>query len=276
MKKLVSLFFAFALALMALESRADVLLLAHGYLSNASTWEGSGVSTILAQKGWQRGGVLRAEPRGVQLWPARSNQAQATKNRQFLAELPSTVPLGIQANHLQSMVWYLAKRFPQEKIVLVGHSVGGVVARLVVVRSNIPKIAALITIATPHLGTPLAEDALDATSSPWPIEVLKDVFGGSGYQTLKYSRGLYIDLVQPRPGSLLFWLNGQRHPNINYVSVIRAAPFILWGDMLVPGVSQDMNNVPALAGRSSRFATASGHGLNPGDGQLLVDILQRM
>lgn len=174
------------------------------------------------------------------------------------------------------MLWLLVNRYPQEKITLVGHSVGGVVARLTLVRSKIPHIRALISIASPHLGTPLAEEALDATSNPWPVEIIKDFFGGSDYQTLKYSRGLYIDIVQPWPGSLLFWLNGQPHPQIEYVSVVRSQPFTLWGDMLVPGTSQNMNNLPALAGKSKLYTTASGHSLNPGDGILLTEILKNL
>lgn len=286
MKKLATLLFAFGLVLTAVETRADVLLLAHGYLSHASTWEASGVARILERDRWKRTGILITAPMGrIRVIPATStpranpNPNQITtepKNKLFLAELPTTAPLGIQANHLQAMLWFLAKRYPQEKMILVGHSVGGVVARLTLVRSKIPSVRALITIASPHLGTPLAEEALDATDDPWPVEVVKDFFTGDNYQILKYSRGLYIDIVQPRPGSLLFWLNGQPHPNITYVSIVRTQPFNLWGDRLVPGTSQNMNNVPALAGRSALYTTASGHALNPGDGILLARILKRL
>ncbi|MBF0583420.1 MAG: alpha/beta fold hydrolase [Magnetococcales bacterium] len=271
MKKWIRLLFVLGFMGVVLEAQANVLVLAHGYLSDASAWEGSGIAAQLEQNGWHRAGILMTGPAGVRMVPG---AGQAANNKVYLAELPSTAPLGIQADHLQAMLHFLTLRHPKEKIVLVGHSVGGVVARLVLVRSQVPNVAALVTIASPHLGTPLAEEALDATSSIWPVEVFKDIFGGSGYQTLKYSRGLYIDIVRPWPGSLLHWLNRQHHPAIKYISVVRNRPFILWGDLLVPGASQDMNNVPPVAGRSTLYTTASGHVLNPGDGMLLVQILK--
>ncbi|MEO5362601.1 MAG: hypothetical protein H7838_03130 [Magnetococcus sp. DMHC-8] len=277
MKKWVGLLWVLSLVCTIPAARADVLVLAHGYLSDAGAWESSGVTSLLEQNQWHRAGILATGPAGVRMLPS-ARQAgmvgQATGNKVYLAELPSTAPLGIQADHLQAMLLFLASRHPKEKIIVVGHSVGGVVARLVLVRSQVPNATALITIASPHLGTPRAEEALDATSSIWPVEVFKDFFGGGGYQTLKYSRGLYIDIVRPFPGSLLFWLNGQPHPPIKYVSVVRSQPFVLWGDLLVPGTSQDMNNVPPVAGKSTLYTTASGHVLNPGDGQLLVQILK--
>ncbi|MEO5352183.1 MAG: GPI inositol-deacylase [Magnetococcus sp. XQGC-1] len=275
MKKLTGLLLAVGLLFTTLAAQANVLVLAHGYLSDASTWESSGIASLLEREQWHRAGILVTSPNGVRLLPA-STYTQETTNKVYLAELPSTAPLGIQADHLQAMLFYLANRYPKEKIVLVGHSVGGVVARLVLVRSQVPNASTLITIASPHLGTPLAEEALDATSSIWPVEVFKDIFGGSGYQTLKYSRGLYIDIVRPWPGSLLHWLNGQPHPPLKYISIVRNRPFILWGDLLVPGTSQDMNNIPAVAGRSTLYTTASDHLLNPGDGLLLTKILKEL
>lgn len=254
-----------------LEAQANVLVLAHGYLSDASVWESTGITQQLEQSGWQRAGILITSPAGVRMMPG---PGQSADNKVYLAQLPSTAPLGIQGDHLQAMLLFLANRHPKEKLILVGHSVGGVVARLVLVRSPIPNVAALMTIASPHLGTPLAEEALDATSSIWPVEVFKDIFGGGQYQTLKYSRGLYMDIVRPRHGSLLYWLNGQSHPPIKYFSVVRNQPFVLWGDLLVPGTSQDMNHIPAIAGRSKLYTMASGHVLNPGDGMLLTQILK--
>ncbi|MBF0096384.1 MAG: alpha/beta hydrolase [Magnetococcales bacterium] len=269
----------FALLSIVPSARADVLVLVHGYLSSAATWESSGITSQLEQNQWYRAGILLTGPSGVQMMPSARlaiTPHPEPANKVYLAELPSTAPLGIQADHLQAMLRFVNSRHPKEKIILVGHSVGGVVARLVLVRAQIPNAAALITIASPHLGTPLAETALDATSDIWPVEVIKDIFAGDGYQTLKYSRGLYIDIVRPWPGSLLYWLNSQPHPPLKYVSVVRTQPFVLWGDLLVPGNSQDMNQVPPLAGKSTLYSTASGHALNPGDAPLLLQILKSL
>ncbi len=269
----------FALFGSILPAQADVMVLAHGYLSSASTWEMTGIATQLEQNQWYRAGILMTSPTGVHVLPSARQVGAAAKepaNKVYLAELPSTAPIGIQADHLQAMLRYITSRHAKEKIILVGHSVGGVVARLVLVRSQVPNVSALITIASPHLGTPLAETALNATSDIWPVEVIKDIFAGGGYQTLKYSRGLYIDIVRPWPGSLLYWLNNQAHPPLKYISVVRSQPYVLWGDLLVPGNSQDMNQIRALAGKSTLYTSATGHELHPGDGQLLLEILKKL
>lgn len=249
---------------------ADVMVLVHGYLGSAASWETGGVVSVLVGKGWERAGVLTATPGGVRELPAAGVKA---KNKLYLVELPSVAPLVVQADHLSPIWRVLATRHPGERFVLVGHSVGGVVLRLALVRGEVPKPAALITIATPHLGTPRAEQALDATDDWWPVEVVKDFFGGGGYQTLKVSRGLYWDIVRQHPGSLLFWLNHQPHPDIRYVSIVRGGPFVM-GDMLVPGISQDMNNIPALRGRVISRIAGAGHELAWPDALVLNSLLK--
>ncbi|MBF0180435.1 MAG: alpha/beta fold hydrolase [Magnetococcales bacterium] len=272
MRKLIlSLFAALCMVFAAAVARADVLILAHGYLGSSASWEASGVVPILAGKGWERAGILSLDPGGVHLLPGTGGSG---RNKIYLVDLPSAAPLGLQADHLAPMLRLLAARHPKEKFILVGHSVGGLVLRLALVRGLVPNPAALVTIASPHLGTPRAEQALHATNDIWPVEVFKDFFGGGGYKTLKYSRGLYVDIVRPWPGSLLYWLNLQRHPKIHYVSVARGTPFFLLGDLLVPGPSQDMNRVPALRGRSTLYTLGTGHELNPADGFTLVNILK--
>ncbi len=273
MKKLCALLAALLVSLSAWKVEADILVLIHGYLGSAHSWEAGGVTTVLEANRWHRAGIVTPAPHGVHLLPA-PGHVQA-ENKVYLVELPSAAPIVIQADHLQAMVWFLNAQHPDERIILAGHSVGGVVARLALVRRQIPNAAALITIASPHLGTPRAEQALDATDGSFPFGMMRDFFGGSGYQTLKYSRGLYIDIIQPYPGSFLHWLNLQPHPAIGYHAIARGGPFILSGDILVPGYSQDMNRVPALAGRSTLFTIGTGHFLTPADGQLLVEILNK-
>jgi hypothetical protein len=134
-------------------------------------------------------------------------------------------------------------------------------------------VSRLITIASPHVGTARALEALDATHDSGPIGWLKDFFGGGLYHTVKASAPLLADLAPPVPGSPLYWLNAQPHPDIEYVSVIRTTPEGFAGDIVVPGFSQDMNQVPALRGRSRVVAAPSGHELLPGDGLLLAQLL---
>ena len=272
MKKLFALLLVLLVCSISYEANAKVLVLVHGYLGNAFSWEGSGITSVLEAKQWRRAGILTLGPGGVQVQWAPGNRA---KNKVYLVELPSAAPIAVQAHHLRHMMWFLARYHPKEPFIVAGHSVGGVVARLALVQGRLPAVQTLVTIASPHLGTPRAEQALDATSDSGPFGIIKDFFGGHGYQTLRHSWGLLVDITLPRPGSLLFWLNNQPHPKIHYVSIVRGGPFWMAGDILVPGLSQNMNNVAPLAGQSALYLSGSGHGLHPGDGLLLVKILQQ-
>ena len=259
-------FVAFTLlALVFAPVRAEVLVLVHGYMGSAASWETSGINRVLAENGWQRAGVFA----GAHLIPGR---AKGDGNKVYAAELPSLAPMMIQADFLQAMLQQVRSRHPGEDIILAAHSAGGVVARLALVRGGAPDVRALIAIASPHLGTGRAIQALEATDGSGPMGWLKDLFGGGLYHSVKRSRGALLDLTPEYPGNLLFWLNRQPQPDISYVSIVRSGPVGL-GDELVPVFSQDMNNVQALRGRSQTLAVASGHELNPLDGAALVRVL---
>jgi pimeloyl-ACP methyl ester carboxylesterase len=199
-------------------------------------------------------------------------------NKSYSADLPADAPLLVQADYLRSELHALRQRHPNETLILVGHSAGGVVARLALMGGNPYRVDSLITIAAPHLGTGRAAQGLDIVDSkpffcPGPgIDFLKTLVGGRQYEYLKYSRGALIDLLPAESGNILFWLNNQPHPNIGYYAVVRQTPYAL-GDEVVPAYSQDLNNVPSLRGRAHVLYTPSGHTLNPRDGILLAGIL---
>jgi len=252
--------------------RADVLLLVHGYLGGAYSWDNSGITTLLQQRGWQRAGVYVADPAGVRLVPAAGMQA----NRRFYtADLDSEAPMRIQVMQLQSILKAIEQANPGEPLDIVGHSAGGVAARAALVLGSGRNVRTLITIASPHLGTVRAEQALDATDIPFPFSMVTDFFGGETYHIARRSRSLYFDLVRPRPGTFLYWLNAQPHPDIRYISVVRAGTGAGWGDYVVPAYSQDMNNVPVLHGKSSVVTIPAQHGLEPADGKVMLDMLAK-
>lgn len=254
---------------------AAVVVLVHGYASDASTWELSGINAELELRGWLRGGVITPSPAGVHLLPAAGRQAV---NKTYSVNLPAEAPLGIQAGLLQQALGAVRAQHPDEPLFLAGHSAGGVVARMVLLGANHFQVTALVTIASPHLGTARAAQGLDVVDSkpffcPGPgIDLLKSIFGGDGYDYLKHSRGVLLDLLPAESGNVLFWLNQQPHPDIRYYAVVRKTPFAL-GDEVVPAYSQDLNNVPALRGRAEVLVTSAGHSLNPQDGVLLAGIL---
>ena len=272
-KRLIAILFI-AAGVLGQNARADVLVLVHGYLSGAQSWDTSGVSTVLRRHGWRHAGVYVAGPAGVHLMPVPATGKSG--NSYYTVDLPSEAPVVVQSFQLREMLAAINRSHADEPVYLVGHSAGGVVARAALVNGNSVNVRALITIASPHLGTYRAEQALDATDIPFPFSILTDVFGGSIYDTARRSRSLYVDLVRPRPGTLLFWLNSQPHPDILYFSIVRGQESVAMGDFVVPGYSQDMNNVPVLKGRSTRISIPREHGLDVLDGGVIVNLLAEL
>jgi pimeloyl-ACP methyl ester carboxylesterase len=244
--------------------RADVAVLVHGYLGSASSWDYSGITQALQYNGWQRAGVATAG--GIVAAPASEGDSFYT------VELPSMAPLAVQTELLARMIGVIEQRHSDEPLILVGHSAGGVVARMLLVQGRVKQPKALITIATPHLGTLRAVEALDETDDPFPFSVIKDFFSGELYDVVRDSWAVLLDLVPERPGSLLYWLNRQPHPAIRYVSIVRTGPVGV-GDELVPAFSQDMNNIQALKGRSETRLFPASHSLQPGDGSVLAELM---
>jgi pimeloyl-ACP methyl ester carboxylesterase len=248
--------------------RADVAVLVHGYLGSASSWDYSGIAQALQFNGWQRAGV--ATPNGIV-----GAAAVGQGDKFYTVELPSMAPVALQVNLLGHMVGAIEQRHGGEPVILVGHSAGGVIARMLLVHGGVKKPKALITIAAPHLGTLRAVEALDETDDPFPISMVKEFFSGDLYGVVRDSWEVLIDLIPERPGNLLFWLNRQKHPDIAYISIVRPGP-IGTGDELVPAFSQDMNNIEMLRGKSRVVTLPVSHALQPADGGALVDLLSEL
>ncbi|MCG6887035.1 MAG: alpha/beta fold hydrolase [Proteobacteria bacterium] len=252
--------------------RAEVLVLVHGWAANADSWVQSGALPTLESRGWHPAGVVSAGPQGIIYLPA---PGQTAGRKVYRVNLPAEAPLQLQAAYLFAELEFLRRRHPADKFYLVGHSAGGVVARLVVVQSNASlDINRLVTIAAPNLGTGRAIQGLDIADSkpffcPGPgVDFLKSMVGGDDYEYLKVSRGALVDLSPAAiPGSLIGWLNRQPHPDISYTAIVREY------DDIVPPVSQDLNQVPALRGQAQIYVVNAAHTLNPADGALLADIL---
>ncbi len=247
------------------------MLLIHGYLGDASSWEKSGINSALHEQGWARSGMFQGSIAGPQLFVTENNNAE---NQVYVATLPSEAPVMIQADVLKNIIDIIRQTHADDNMILVGHSAGGVVARMALIRHQLQNISALITIATPHIGTGRADQALDITANHGPFNMVKNVVGGDGYDALKHSRGLMIDLRHPQPGNMLYWLNSQPHPDIHYASIIRLNNNGAAGDYYVPGFSQDMNNVPALQGRSTIFTTPTSHFLTMQDANTILSIIK--
>lgn len=248
---------------------AKTLVLIHGYKADESSWRSTGVTQGLLSAGWKDGGSYAFSWRGM-ITPRYPNGAT---DAFFTVNLPSQVSIEQQTNVLGHYLEHLYA-LRNEPIIFVGHSAGGIVARFYLVRLGHVPALSLITISTPHLGTPVANLALLTKNSP--VGALLDMMG---QKQMVISSGLYTDLKTAKPNSFLYWLNQQRHPNIPYVSVIRLNKTKIGlnvVDFIVPTESQDMNNVPVLRGRSKVYFTQENHFLSANDGIFLVDILNHL
>lgn len=238
--------------------QADAVVLVPGYLSYGHDWRAAGVAGALVAAGWEDGGNLLPAPGA----PRADIPPRGGVNRFYTVELPSEAPLPIQEGYLAADVAFVRATHPGEPLWLVGHSAGGVLARLFMVRNPGAGVAGLITVATPHAGTEAAEwgNAIGDSPLGWITPLV-------GLDTINRSQGLYYDLNQPYPGTLLSWLNFAPHPQAYYASVIHL------GDDWVEPWSQDLNGVPALQGRAATVTIPGDHGLHPGDGAVIARLL---
>lgn len=264
------IFGLFVLSSSALAQVKTVVFI-HGYMAQGSVWSNSGVIDHLARSGWPFAGRYGYSTTGEVVQDVRRQDGNAT----VTVELPWDQPIAFQASLLNKYLLEVYKNRPSP-MVLVGHSAGGVVARFDLIQNKSKNIHALITIATPHLGTPMAD--LGALASDSPLGMFMRNMGDS---TLLRSRGLFKDLQPARQGSLLYWLNRQVHPAIPYFSIIRsnvAVDLLRYdqADLVVPPAYQDMNNVPALRGRSVSVASDGGHALNVYDAIRIQKILSQL
>ena len=264
--KFTSIIVVFQLLMISTPAQAETLVLLQGYLADDDYWRETGVTGVLAAGGWADAGTLHSTHSGT-----RSDRPlPASRRRVYTLALPSEAPLMVQLRYLERYMEFILKRHPYESLLLAGHSAGGVLGRLYMVKHPDTAVGALITFASPHLGAEIAEIGTMAGSSP--LGWIAPLLGGG---TLNRSQGLYYDLVRERPGSLLFWLNRQQHPVSFYISIVREDDGLLnFGDLLIPVWSQDMNQVAALRGRAVKIVTPGGHGLSKQDGELLLQILR--
>ncbi|MBF0416624.1 MAG: alpha/beta fold hydrolase [Magnetococcales bacterium] len=248
-------------------AQADVAILVHGYFSGDDAWQQAGVTEALEAAGWMGIGRMIATGREV---VERAPITRAQGRGYLLADLPSEASLSVQAEGLRGIITTLRARRGTEKSILIGHSAGGVVARLLMVRAPDLAIDTLITIATPHLGTDKAEMAGLLASTP--LSMMAPMMG---VDTLNRSRTLYAELERERPGNFLYQLNRQPHPKARYISIMRREGFALYGDNTVPAWSQDMARVAALKEHTGdAIQSGADHSLDRRDGKIIARLLE--
>jgi pimeloyl-ACP methyl ester carboxylesterase len=249
---------------------AKQLVLVQGYLAKPSSWDESGITSLLNQHGWQFGGEFHYGSQGAKLYRQVANRVSGSgdENRFYQVYLPTEASVRTQAFYLAAYLQLLRKLYPQQPLILVGHSAGGVVARYVMLRNPQLAVSQLITIASPHLGTDSAEFGKLVGDSP--LALFAPLVGAG---ILNRSQSLYTDLLPEMPHRFLYWLNRQPHPDAEYVSIARDRMSPQGGDFIVPERSQYLENVYALKGRATSYVVPGTHELNWRDGRLILDLV---
>ncbi|MCU7801063.1 MAG: hypothetical protein KZQ70_13225 [gamma proteobacterium symbiont of Lucinoma myriamae] len=248
--------------------QADIAVLVHGYHSSGNGWRYNGITQTLGLNGWNDAGFYNPQGNFNYFGKALSDSGKHL----VTAELPSESPVEIQATLLTQYLSDIHARFPEQKIHLVAHSAGGIITRLSLVNSYSQgekyNVVQLITIATPHLGSPIAKIIEKASNTP--IGFIAPLIGAD---EINRAEILYKQLSPEDKNHFLFWLNRQPHPAMKYTSVIRGDGSIMKGDWLVPSGSQNMAFVPAIGMNAHTVTTPGDHNLKFADGFILQKLL---
>lgn len=265
----IRIFFFSLLLVFSDVTLAKKLVLIQGYLGQPSSWSDSGIAQMLDVNGWSYAGEFVYSSSGARLIsrstaPEKGNSA----NKFYRVSLPTEASIQSQSYILSAYLKRLRQLYPDEEIILAGHSAGGVVARNVMVRNPELKVSMLISIASPHLGTDSAEFGRLLGNSP--LAMIAPMIGAN---TLNRSQSLYNDLLPEMPHRFLYWLNRQPHPEAEYISIVRDDASSSGGDFVVPSSSQYLENVYNLRYRAKSYIVPGSHALTPADGRLLIDLL---
>ncbi len=257
----------FVLLSLSYSAHAKQMVLIQGYLSTSASWTESGIFQLLEKNKWRFAGDYALASDGARLYHSVAVAAQ--DNAFYLVSLPTESSLHIQAYYLKAYLRHLRKRFPDEVLILVGHSAGGVLARYVMVQAPDLNISQLISIASPHLGSESAE--LGKLLGDSPMALFTPLIGAG---TINRSQGLYQDLLPEKPGRFLYWLNRQVHPEAEYISIVRDQSTENTGDLVVEQNSQYLEHVYDLRNRAYSYIVPASHNLNVADGRLILDLIE--
>ncbi len=258
----------FLVLLFSGDALAKTVVLIHGFASGPGGWYKHHVVQAFMAQGYADGGVLPQAPH----W--RATQAP---NVVYAVKLPWWAPLEVQGRLLDRLLKPIYRQ-RREPMILVGHSSGGIVARLYSIAPSALRVpvAGVVTIASPNLGTPFARVAWRMLDTPMG-RMLKEMDDKS--ERLYAARRLLWQISTDKTAPI-HWLNRMPHPkDVRYVSLVHTRKLDLRrGDfgLVVPPKYQDLRRVPALYGRAQSIPIRVGHKLHWQDGVVLARMLHQL
>lgn len=168
----------------------------------------------------------------------------------------------------------------KDKVVIIGHSQGGLDAR-VVAHDRPDLVAAVITVATPHHGAKVADVILQLVSDPnWQnaADDLVQLIGAPLYDQV----GNETSVIKPlqlfsQPGIAAFNAAYPDSPNVFYASIAGRTDYALGGQACAPDVAQpfiskyDLDKDPTEPLLWVSEAIADGNGSEVNDGLVSVE-----
>ena len=163
----------------------------------------------------------------------RSRLAGANVGRVYTVTLePLNGSIEAMMPTLESRIDAIIHETGQEKIIVVAHSMGGLLARAYMAQVGAARIAKLITLGTPHHGSQIAALGLFECAkqmryrSPW-IEMLEDLEAANPPAIPALSiYTLNDDLVYPPESSVLEWEGAENVPvsAVGHVALLYSEP----------------------------------------------------
>lgn len=140
------------------------LLLIHGLFSSSRTWRVT-VKSFVADYDLRFGGEISARADGI------DKETRPGDFYTFTFSSNYNLSYRDQAEELHAAVQKIKRLNDADKVVLAGHSMGGLAARALIQLKSAKDVYALITMGTPHYGSPLA--LLRESSEAGALKALK-------------------------------------------------------------------------------------------------------
>jgi len=225
------------------------VVLLHGLGQKSDVWSGDATKYFSRDLGLSFGGTLRVQD-GVVQTNAAGNQDGDFYIVSFSNPYDS---VGTWGKELESCVDFVLRQTGADKVILIGYSMGGLAARQYVAnRYTDHHVKRLITVGTPHLGSPFAKvwtwktdlEQCAASSNvliSTPCKAALSAIQGTE-DDVPYNAPAVRDLRRPEDGGVFLTRLGKRaHPlDLEYVSVIGTIDMFNGASKLSEGFVQEL------------------------------------